>query len=156
VAVAVDFSAASAGAVEQALTLASDAGDRVTLLHVVPGLSAGMLPHYYRFGFAEYQSALMSAARQRLQLAVPTERTAATIDAKILVGDTATEISRVVEGIGADLLVAGAPRRGVVSRALFGTTVARLLRVIRVPMLAVPSVQAASADREDTALQLAA
>ena len=39
VAVAVDFSTGSNRAVEQALALASDSGDRVTLLHVVPGFS---------------------------------------------------------------------------------------------------------------------
>jgi nucleotide-binding universal stress UspA family protein len=42
VAVAVDFSASSNRAVEQALALASDSGDRVTLLHVVPGFSSGV------------------------------------------------------------------------------------------------------------------
>ena len=82
--------------------------------------------------------------------------TPAAIDARVLLGDTTTEISRVVDSIGADLLVVGVPKRGVVSRALFGTTAARLLRVIRVPMLAVPEVATASAHQESTSLQLAA
>ena len=72
------------------------------------------------------------------------------------VGNTATEISRAVDSIGADLLVVGVPKRGVVSRALFGSTTARVLSKIRVPVLAVPDVGTASAHQESTSLQLAA
>jgi len=87
----------------------------------------------------------MRDARRRLQLAVPLKRqTPAAIHARVLLGDTATEISRAVDSIDADLLVVGVPKRGVVSRALFGTTAARLLRVSRVPMLAVPDVRTAT------------
>ena len=145
VAVAIDFSTVSNRAVKQALALANDSGDRVTLLHVVPGFSSGVPPHLYRYGIAEYQDQLMRDARRRLQLAVPLKRqTPAAIHARVLLGDTATKISRVVDSIDADLLVVGVPKRGVVSRALFGTTAARLLRVSRVPMLAVPDVRVAT------------
>ena len=99
----------------------------------------------------------MRDARRRLQLAVPVKRhTPAAIHARVLLGDTTTEISRVVDSIDADLLVVGVPKRGVVSRALFGTTAARLLRVSRVPMLAVPEVRTASAHEASASLQLAA
>lgn len=64
VAVAVDFSTGSNRAVEQAL--ASESGDRVTLLHVVPGFSSGVPPHLYRYGIAEYQDQLMQDAQRRL------------------------------------------------------------------------------------------
>ena len=156
-AVAVDFSAGSDRAVEQALTLVSDPADRITLLHVVPGFSSGVPPHLYRYGVAEYQDQLLRDARRRLQLAVPVKRqTPAAIHARVLLGDTTTEISGVVDSIGADLLVVGVPRRSAVSRAVFGTTAARLLRMSRVPMLAVPEVGTASAREESASLQLAA
>lgn len=139
VAVAVDFSSVSLRAVDEALALADGPDDRVTLLHVVPGFSSGVPPHLYRYGVAEYQQQLVRDARRRLQLVVPTDRgTSASISTHVLVGDTATEISRVVGSIGADLVVAGLPKRGVVARALFGTTAGRLARAIRVPMLTVP------------------
>ena len=157
VAVAIDFSTASNRAVEQALALANDSGDRVTLLHVVPGFSSGVPPHLYRYGIAEYQDQLMRDARQRMQLAVPVKRhTPAAIHARVLLGDTTTEISRVVDSIDADLLVVGVPKRGAVSRALFGTTAARLLRLSRVPMLAVPEVATAGAREESASVRLAA
>jgi universal stress protein E len=156
-AVAVDFSAGSNRAIDHALALASDPTDRVTLLHVVPGFSAGVPPHLYRFGIAEYQDQLLRDARRRLQLAVPVKRhSAATIHARVLLGDTTTEISRVVESIGADLLLIGVTKRGVVSRTLFGTTAARLLRMSRVPILAVPEAQSASRPQETASLTVAA
>ena len=156
-AVAVDFSASANGAIKQALALASDPADRITLLHVVPGFSSGVPPHLYRYGIAEYQDELLRDARRRMQLAVPVKRsTPAAVHARVLVGDTTTEISRVVESIGADLLVVGVPKRGVVSRAVFGTTAARLLRLSRVPVLAVPEARSASAHQETASLQLAA
>ena len=156
-AVAVDFSASSKEAVEQALALASDPADRITLLHVVPGFSGGVPPHFYRYGLAEYQSERVRDARRRLQFAVPVERhTPATIEARVLVGDTTTEISRVVDSVDADLLVVGVPKRGIIARLLFATTAARLLRVTRVPILAVPDVGTVSARQETTSLQLAA
>ena len=156
-AVAVDFSASANGAIEQALALASDPADRITLLHVVPGFSSGVPPHLYRYGIAEYQDGLLRDAHQRMQLAVPVRRsTPAAVHSRVLVGDTTIEISRAVEGIGADLLVVGVPKRGVVSRAVFGTTAARLLRLSRVPVLAVPEARSASAHQETASSQLAA
>ncbi len=157
VAVAVDFSRGSHRAVEKSLALASEVGDRVTLLHVVPGFSSGVPAHLYRYGVAEYQDQLMRDAQRRLQLAVSVKRNTATpIHARVLLGDTATEIGRVVDSIGADVLVVGVPRRGVVSRALFGTTAARLLRVTGIPMLAVPDTGRVDAHQESTSLPLAA
>jgi nucleotide-binding universal stress UspA family protein len=156
-AVAVDFGAGSNRAIEQALALASGPADRITLLHVVPGFSSGVPPYLYRYGVAEYQDQLLRDARRRLQLAVPVKRrTGAAIHVRVLSGETTTEISRVVESIGANLLVVGVPKRGVVSRALFGTTAARLLRQSRVPVLTVPEPGSDSGQRESAAVKLAA
>jgi nucleotide-binding universal stress UspA family protein len=156
-AVAVDSGAGANRAIAQALTLAGDSAERITLLHVVPGFGAGVPSHLLRYGLAEYQDQLLRDARQRLQLAVPANRhSPAAVHTRVLAGDTTTEIGRVVESIGADLLVVGVTTRSIVSRALFGTTAARLLRRIRVPMFAVPAVRTAGADQEGIALQLAA
>jgi nucleotide-binding universal stress UspA family protein len=157
VAVAVDFSASSHHAIEHAFAVARNAEDRITLLHVVPGSSSGVPPHLYRYGVPEYQGHLVREARRRLQLAVPLKRrTPAAVHARVLVGDTASEIDRVVDSIGADLLVVGVPQRSAVSRALFGTTAARLLERSRVPMLAVPEVHATTAGEKSTSLRIAA
>lgn len=157
VAVAVDFSRASDTAVERALALPGGEVERVTLLHVVPGFSGGMPAKYYRYGGAEYQGALVEDARQRMeQLLRGERRSRATLESKVLVGDVATEIGQAVPRIGADLLVVGHSSRGAVSRALFGTTGARLVRRLRVPMLVVPEAADEDARQEAGPERLAA
>ena len=147
---------APTGAVERALALASDTADRITLLHVVPGFSSGVPPHLYRYAVAEYQSQLVRDARRRLKLAVPAQRQSrAAIHTRVLRGETAAEISRVVSSIGADLLIVGVPRRGAVARALLGTTAARLLKVIDIPLLAIPGVGQTSGREENVSLPAA-
>jgi nucleotide-binding universal stress UspA family protein len=139
VAVALDLRAGSEGAVERALAIASDAADRVTLLNVVPVFSSRVPSHLYRHGIQDYERQLVRDVRRRLQLAVPVPRNArATIHTRVLRGDTATELSRVVGSIGADLLIVGVPPRGIVGRTLVGSTAARLLKTIDIPLLAVP------------------
>ena len=157
VVVAVDFTPASEHAIEQAFAFAGRPGDRITLLHVVAGSTSGVPPHFYRYGGAEYQRHLIDDARQRLQLAALKKgRSAATVYTRVLVGDPTTEIVRVADSVGADLLIAGVPKRGLVSRALFGTTAARLVRATPVPMLAVPAGVATTAKGRTDAVQLAA
>ena len=156
-AVAVDPTAASDAAVEHALEVASDTTERITLLHAVPGFASGVPPHFYRYGVAEYQSQLVRDARRALQLAVPAKRQSRpAIHTRVLRGETTTELSRVLETIGADLLVVGVPRRGIVARALFGTTAARLLRAIDVPVLAIPGIGKRIGREENVSLPRAA
>jgi nucleotide-binding universal stress UspA family protein len=157
VAVAIDFRPSTNRSVEQALALASEPADRITLLHVVSRSSSRVPSHLYGYGIVESDDPVIRDARHRLQLAVPVKhQTPTAIDTRVVVGTTATEIGRAVDSIGADLLIVGVPKRGVVSRALFGTTAARLLRTLRVPLLAVPDVGTTSAHQESTSLQLAA
>jgi len=157
VVVAVDFTPASEHAIEQAFAFARRPGDRITMLHVVDGSASGVPPHFYRYGGAEYERHLIQDARERLQLAaLKKRRTSAIVHTRVLVGDPTTEIVRVADSVGADLLVAGVPKRGVVSRALFGTTAARLMRATPIPMLAVPALGARIVEDKTDSAQLAA
>jgi nucleotide-binding universal stress UspA family protein len=157
VAVGVDFSAGSTRAIERALTLANAPDDRITLIHVLPGSSSSVPAHLYGYGIEESADPWIRDARQRLHRAVPaTRKSVATVDVQVMRGDPATEIRQVVENVGADLLIVGATTRGVVSRALFGTTAARLLRATPVPMLVVPDPGTAGSGEEDAARRLAA
>ena len=71
--------------------------------------------------------------------AVPSDLTRpGRVQARVVTGDPATEVSRVANEIEADLVVAGVPRRNAFARGLFGVTASRLLRVVHAPMLAVP------------------
>lgn len=143
VAVAVDFSTSSDRAIEQALALATGPSDRITLIHVVHGFSSAVRPYLHEYGVIPYQDERIREARRRLRrIAASVGRTPRhPIDTRVLPGDTATEINRVVDTIGADVLVVGVPKRGAVSRAVFRTTAARLLRTVRVPLMVVPDTQ---------------
>lgn len=157
VAVAVDPTAAPDAAVQHALDVASDMTERITLLHAVPGFESGVPPRFKGYGVAEYQRQLARDARHAMQLAVPVKRESRpAIHTRVLRGESTTEFSRVLESIGADLLVVGVPRRGILARALFGTTAARLLKAIDVPVLAVPGIGKRVGRIEDVALQRAA
>ncbi len=157
VAVAVDFSAGSTRTIEHALGLARHRDDRITLIHVLPGSSSRVPPHLYGYGIDEHEDPSIRDVRRRLHEAVPATRTSeAPIDTQVAQGDATTEIVQGVDNVGADLLIVGATTRGVVSRALFGTTVARLLRVTPVPMLVVPDGRRAGAAEEDATRRLAA
>lgn len=141
--VGVDFSASSNRAIDEASTLAGNPGDRLTLVHVLPGFASPASPYVDAYGRVGYHDELLRDAQRRLQLAVPAKRTTpAAVHARVLLGDITTRIHDAVDRAGADLLVVGVPKRGSVSRALFGVTAARLLKATRVPMLAVPEVQA--------------
>lgn len=141
VAVAVDLTASATQAIDEAQRWAGQQGGRITLLHVVPGFSDGVPPYLYRYGISEFQQEVMRDAAQRLQRLVPDDwKATGTLDVRVLQGETVTEVTGVVNGIGADLLVVGATTRGVVTRALFGTTASQLLAATRVPMLTVPDV----------------
>ena len=158
VAVAVDFAAGTNPALDQAVSLASDPTDRITLLHVVARSSSRVPRHLYGFGIAESNTPVVRDARRRLQqLALQLEpQTRATVHVHVLLGDTATEIGRVIDGLDVDLLVVGVPKRSVVSRTLFATTAARLLRATSVPLFAVPDGGTARGYQETSALQPAA
>ena len=158
IAVAVDFSASSGRAIEQARALAIGPGDRITLIHVVPGFSSAVRPYLDGYAVVPYQDERIREARLRLRNAASVERASRIpIDTRVVPGDTTTEINRVVDTIGADLLVVGVPKRSAVSRAVFGTTAARLHRSVRVPLLAVPETKrVVNAEGDDPTRRLAA
>jgi len=135
---AVDFSTASDNAVEQAAAVAAGTGAALTLVHVVPGALAASTPDSLYPGALDYQHLLVRDAWRRLQdrpdLALPES----TVHARVLTGDPATEVSRFAEASHADLVVVGLTRRGAVSRAVFGATAARLMRLAAQPVLIVP------------------
>jgi nucleotide-binding universal stress UspA family protein len=147
---AVDFSKASDNAVEQAATLAARTRAALTLVHVVPGSLAVSTPDALYPGALEYQRLLVQDAWRRLQESTPEvalpDRAAY---ARVLTGDPATEIARFSASIHADLVVVGLTRRGAISRAVFGTTAARLLRMTAQPVLIVPEDHSLTLSRRD-------
>ena len=115
-----------------------------------------MRPHLDGYAVVPYQDERIREARLRLRNAASVERARIPIDTRVVPGDTTTEINRVIDTIGADVLIVGNPRRGAVSRAVFGTTAARLHRTVRVPLMAVPDAESVGqADGADPTRRLA-
>jgi nucleotide-binding universal stress UspA family protein len=157
VAVAVDFSEGSSRAIDEALALATDPTDRITLIHVLPGSRSSVPRHLHGYGLDVHEDAAIRDVRRRLHDAVPAHRRSqAIVGTQVGRGDAAKEIAQIAENVGADLLIVAATRRGLVSRALFGSTTARLLRTTRVPVLVVRDRATARADEADADRRLAA
>jgi len=163
VAVAVAFGPTSRGVVEHALTWADGPQDRLTLFHAVRDYASSAFFDAPRPGLVTCQDQLMRRdqdrlmrdALARLELAVPRDRLAV-VDAQVVLGNTAAAIVRAAEESGADLLVAGVPRRNAISRALFGLTAAPLLAATPIPLLTVPAAPMTVPVKEDRALRMAA
>jgi nucleotide-binding universal stress UspA family protein len=158
VVVAIDFGAGTDRVLEHASAIANEPSDVVTLVHVVPRSSLSVPAHLYGFGVAEFDDPAVRNAEERLRAVAAGLQlhTPATVDTQVALGDPATEVTTVADSAAADVLVVGVSERGVVSRALFGTTGARLLRSSRIPLVAVPRVAAATVQEAGTALPLAA
>jgi nucleotide-binding universal stress UspA family protein len=149
--VAVDFTAASNRALEQALAWAGGASGRLTAVHVVRGLPSTNVPRYwYRYGIVEYENHVVQEARRRLQDALRRAATgAAQGEARIGSGDPPAEIVRIATETDADLIVVGVTQRGPISSWMFGATAARVMRVAGRPVLAIPETPAPVACRGD-------
>lgn len=143
-AVAIDFGSGTEQALEQASLAAGPAGT-ITLIHVVPRSASAVPEHLYGYGITASDEPVVHDAERRLQAlaARMKRRTSGAVLTRVLIGDPSTEIKTVVDATDVDVLVVGVSTRGLVSRALFGTTGARLLRANRVPLLAVPASSAA-------------
>jgi nucleotide-binding universal stress UspA family protein len=137
---AVDLGAATSATVEGALSVANSTNGRVTLVHVVQRTSlASFSRHTDHLDVPEYQNLLTEDAWRRLQDAIPlNSRTAERIHARVVTGDSSTEITRIAADLDADLIVVGVTLRGAIGRRIFGATAARLIRTAGRPVLAVP------------------
>jgi nucleotide-binding universal stress UspA family protein len=139
---AIDFGEASIRALERARALARELDTDLTVVHVIPG-PPEVPPHLYRYGAVEYRSLQARDAEQQLQALVPeTGLPGSRVRIRVLYGAPHEEIARIATESGADLVVLGVSRRGVVGRAVFGTTASRVARIAAQPILAVPETAA--------------
>ena len=137
--VAVDFSAGSIASVEMALSIANK-NSRVTLAHVVPGVTPATASRYmYRLMEPEYQRLLARDAWRRMPELMPANAKTK-VHARVVTGDAATETGRVASEVNADLIIVGVTPRGAIGRRIFGSTAARIIRIAGRPVLAIPGL----------------
>jgi nucleotide-binding universal stress UspA family protein len=138
---ALDFSAASTRALDEALLLACAADGRVTMVHVLPESgSAGLAGPGHRVGVLEYSDRLLRQdAWQRLDgIIAGRPGVADRLTFAVPSGNRSKEIARLAQQIDADLIVVGVTARGAIGRRFFGATATRLMRSASCPVLAVP------------------
>jgi nucleotide-binding universal stress UspA family protein len=132
----IDWSPASASALDHAHSLAQVAGARLTVVHVVelaPEVPEPPLPEFF-----EYRTRCFEQARKRLAAEVPAAvREGGAVDELVLVGKAHREIVRLAGEQQADLIVMGVHGGGLVDRALFGSTATQVLRRATCPVLTV-------------------
>ena len=137
---ATDFESASTAALDMALPIAQKAGGRLTLVHVMNGVSPDSMARYtLRFRVPEYYRFLAAEAWRRLQQTIPPEaRRSGSVHARVAAGRPSDEIVRIANEARADLIVMGVTSRGAIGRRLIASTAARVMRRAGCAVLAVP------------------
>jgi nucleotide-binding universal stress UspA family protein len=134
---AVDFATTSLKAVEYSLSLAQEAGGRITLFNAVewfaeePGWETGA-------GVADYREQMEERVRRRLEEIVPREvRDWCEVDVIVRSGKAYREILALVEEKAIDVVVMGVRGRNPLDIMLFGSTTAHVVRHSRCPVLTI-------------------
>lgn len=136
---AVDFSDASARAVEHAISLAKDNGARLILVHVVEGfVEEAVLDVNVHWNVPEYRRYLEQDALSRLKAVVPDEvRTSLQTEERLASGKPYQGILRIADESAADVIVTGVQGRAALERWSFGSTTHHLVREAQCPVLTV-------------------
>jgi nucleotide-binding universal stress UspA family protein len=130
---ATDFSEASVGAVELAVTIASDSGAALTLVNVceVPMFPESVVPVDLLTPLSEAAFKGLGDLAETIKSRCPTPRRV------VKVGAAWEEILGTADEVKADLIVLGTHgRRGVV-HAVMGSVAERVVRMAHVPVLTV-------------------
>lgn len=128
-----DFSKASARALEYASSLAHDAGAHVTLLHVVD-LPEDM-PEPGAPDLSGYRATRFKAAGRALESAAVAIQNGNHVSQSILIGKPYREILRVAGELEPDLIVMGVQGRSAIDLGFFGSTTQHVVRRAACPVL---------------------
>lgn len=134
----VDFSIASAVALKTAVDLARRHGARLTLVHALEDVPPDMV-----FSGSEAWELIRRLPAQRDAVAKRLRRKATAfgahdVDTAVVTGSADGAILDSAERSDADVMVMGVPRRSWLDRLVFGSTLRRVLRRARIPVLVVP------------------
>ena len=134
-----DFSECAAHAVDTGLTLAKQSGAKVQLVHIVepaaaaPIALAGLIPE------GQIIERLEDNAREQLGKLIKERGAGTEIEPVVATGPPATDIARIAERTGTDLIVIATHGRTGLKHTLMGSVVERLLRYAPCPVLVIPA-----------------
>jgi nucleotide-binding universal stress UspA family protein len=137
----IDFSSASAAAMNHALVLAQQSAGRITLLHVLEGYPYETV---YSGGRAmrlleDYDARVAKTSRELRRLVPADAYHWCEIDTIVVSGVSHRSILATAAAIDADLIVMGLPHRGAIDRVVMRSTTTPVLRRAICPVLVVPS-----------------
>jgi nucleotide-binding universal stress UspA family protein len=133
-----DFSEYSAKAWTWALAMAETWHARLLLLHVVPTPSYPPLVMGTYFNVAEFEASLRADAEARVQeFTGKTPARTIQVDTQVIVGEPFSDICRVAEREGVDLIIMGSHGRTGLSHVLLGSVAERVARHAPCPVLVV-------------------
>lgn len=129
--VTTDFSDGTPDAMAYAFSIAQECQARVILLHVISELSDNFQPRY--------QNSLLRNIHGQMEKLVPKEASNwCEISTRVESGTPVTEILDIVKRERIDLLVMNIHGKGMLDRALLGSTAERVVRGASVPVLLIP------------------
>jgi nucleotide-binding universal stress UspA family protein len=132
--VTTDFSDGTADALAYAFSVAQENESKITLLHVVHDVAADVS--------GKYRESLMQGVQKQLDDLVPSEATTSCdVNSEVEVGVPYRIILRVLEDERIDLLVMNIHGKGMLDRALLGSTAERVVRVAPCPVMLIPPMK---------------
>jgi nucleotide-binding universal stress UspA family protein len=132
--VTTDFSEGTADALTYAFSVAQENESKVTLLHVVHDISADVS--------GKYRESLISGVRSQLEAQVPAEaRNWCDIVTRVERGVPYRMILKTIEEERPDLLIMNIHGKGMLDRALLGSTAERVVRVASCPVMMIPPMK---------------
>jgi nucleotide-binding universal stress UspA family protein len=135
---AIDFSESSLAALELALSMATEADARLTLLHVVDIPQEIGDTVLAGFDVERIRQDSIDQAKQRLEDLVPDQvRAYCTVETAVVHGRAHRKVLGVAEQQQVNLIVMGTQGRGAVDRLLFGSTTHHVIRAAACPVLIV-------------------
>ncbi|HLH31664.1 MAG TPA: universal stress protein, partial [Terriglobia bacterium] len=129
--VTTDFSEGTADALSYAFSVAQENEARITLLHVIHDVAADVS--------GKYRDSLIQGVEKQLQDLVPAEaRNWCDVVTRVETGVPYRIILRTLEDEKVDLLVMNIHGKGMLDRALLGSTAERVVRAAFCPVMAIP------------------
>ena len=131
-----DFSDSARNALTYGISFAREYKAELTLLHVVETLTVGYASDLFPVPMAEVFQEVSTYARTELgKLAAEVRDKGVQVNEKVVQGKPSAEIIRVATEETIDMIVLGTHGKGVLDKALFGSTTERVVRRAPCPVL---------------------
>jgi nucleotide-binding universal stress UspA family protein len=132
--VTTDFSDGTSDALAYAFSVAQENESQITLLHVIHDVAADVS--------GKYRQSLIEGVQKQLDDLVPAEATTwCDVRTQVEVGVPYRIIPRILEDEKIDLLVMNIHGKGMLDRALLGSTAERVVRIARCPVMLIPPMK---------------